>query len=338
MSVPFHEERRQIFITESYFNVMRIYLQESPAHYSDDANLPTGDSLEQQRSLAAASVADDAYELLSLHYTAGEPLDNLRNELEGVVAAYEQYQKYFGAYEERPNKAIFRFQEVCDFERCMQIIGLCYLLHRRDLLPRIAKLQDPGYEAEDAVYEDLLSYEIEDRYDIDEWYHDKPYTLLIDAMYADTPEIASQKLAAYCLAWYPAMKTCPWHDGHLRMTDTDGHYFGYWAFEAGAVAFLLDIDDSTIDHMVYPKDLVAYARKLRDEGVASPHPNHGRLRAERNEIVPKTGWWHSIARPNGQALHYFEAGQRFPDWQYTKTGEVIWDFDPDQQPPPPPKK
>ena len=129
----------------------------------------------------------------------------------------------------------------------------------------------------------------------------------------------------------------PWHDGHLRMTDTDGDYFGYWAFEAGAVALLLDIDDSSIDHMVYPKDLVAYARKLRDEGIASPHAPTGRLRGLRNELVPKTGWWHSLARPNGQALHYFEAGQRFPDWQFTKTGAVIWDFDPDQQPPPPKK-
>ena len=68
-----------------------------------------------------------------------------------------------------------------------------------------------------------------------------------------------------------------------------------------------------------------------------PAPPTGRLRAERNEIVPKTGWWHSIARPNGRALHYFEAGQRFPDWQFTKTGAVIWDFDPNQQPPPPKK-
>lgn len=30
--------------------------------------------------------------------------------------------------------------------------------------------------------------------------------------------------------------------------------------EAGAIAFLYDIDDSEIDHRVYPKDLVEYAR------------------------------------------------------------------------------
>ncbi len=34
----------------------------------------------------------------------------------------------------------------------------------------------------------------------------------------------------------------------------------HWALEAGAVAFLYGIDDSKIDHMVYPKDLVEYAR------------------------------------------------------------------------------
>jgi hypothetical protein len=30
--------------------------------------------------------------------------------------------------------------------------------------------------------------------------------------------------------------------------------------EAGTIAFLYDIDDSEIDHRVYPKDLVEYAR------------------------------------------------------------------------------
>ena len=79
----------------------------------------------------------------------------------------------------------------------------------------------------------------------------------------------------------------------------------------------------------------AYEDLPPEETVTSA--NHGRLRAERNELVPKTGWWHSIARPNGQALHYFEAGQRFPDWQFTKTGEIIWGYDPDQQPPSPKK-
>ena len=68
------------------------------------------------------------------------------------------------------------------------------------------------------------------------------------------------------------------------------------------------------------------------ESVTSPT---GRLRAEPNDLVPKTGWWHSQAKPNGQALHYFEAGQHFPDWHTTHYGSVIWGFDPDEQKEPP---
>ena len=70
---------------------------------------------------------------------------------------------------------------------------------------------------------------------------------------------------------------------------------------------------------------------------AAARPPTGRLRAEPNALVPKTGWWHSTAKPNGQALHYFEAGQRFPDWHTTNYGSVIWGYDPDEQKEPPRK-
>lgn len=63
----------------------------------------------------------------------------------------------------------------------------------------------------------------------------------------------------------------------------------------------------------------------------------GRLRADPNDLVTKTGWWHSQAKPNGQALHYFEAGQRFPEWHTTQYGSVIWGFDPNEQKEPPKK-
>ncbi|WP_395593661.1 PoNe immunity protein domain-containing protein [Pseudomonas sp. B26140] len=64
----------------------------------------------------------------------------------------------------------------------------------------------------------------------------------------------------YCSQWYPAFKQAPWHDTHLQ--GEEGNYVGYWAFEAGAIAFLYGIDDRKIDHMVYPKDLVEYARSV----------------------------------------------------------------------------
>ena len=62
-----------------------------------------------------------------------------------------------------------------------------------------------------------------------------------------------------------------------------------------------------------------------------------KLRGEPNEIIPKTGWWHSQAKPNGQALHYFEVGQHFPDIHTTNYGSVIWGYDPGEQKEPPKK-
>lgn len=88
------------------------------------------------------------------------------------------------------------------------------------------------------------------------------YEPLVEAVYAGTPDEASRLLADYCSGWYGAFANLSkyWHDTHLTMTETDGAYFGYWALEAAAIAYLYDIDDSAVDHMVYPRDLIEYAR------------------------------------------------------------------------------
>ena len=255
----FHEKRRQQFLTETYTKEYERWLKESVSLWLQ--NLPEGDSEEEKISGAAWLVADDTYEIFSLRYTAGEPLDVLREELTGVVEAYERYQQALSLYEEEPDTAVFYFREMVHYSRLMQLIGLAYLFHRRDLLARIAALADTNFYGQDALYEELLDYALPDRMDTDQLFHARPYEHLVHAMYRDTDEESIEDLQKYVQAWYPAMKHVPWHDGHLRMTDTDGDYFGYWAFEAGAVAFLCELDDSAITHMVYPKDLVAYARK-----------------------------------------------------------------------------
>lgn len=92
------------------------------------------------------------------------------------------------------------------------------------------------------------------------------------------------------------MKDHPrWYDGHLRIRD-EGHtpYYGYWAFEAGAAVFLPDFDDSDIDHLVYPKELVSYARKLRVEHrhasvETAPALDDGRV--EGGPPCPGTDYW-----------------------------------------------
>ena len=62
------------------------------------------------------------------------------------------------------------------------------------------------------------------------------------------------------------MEKASWHNSHFDMREEGGAYFGYWAIEAAAAVYLLELDDRSFrDHIVYPKDLVDYARKLDDQ-------------------------------------------------------------------------
>jgi hypothetical protein len=326
MNKPFHERRRQQFATEAHVTAYEKWLRESISLWQQA--LPEGDTEEQKVSLAASLVAGDTYQLFSLRYTAGESIEQLRSELDGVVSAYERYQKALAEYEQIPKITVFSLKELADYERCMQLIGLCYLLHRRDLLPRIAALQDPGYADEDTLYEDLLCYELQDRFDVDALYWREPYERLVHAMYRDTDEESVEDIQKYVLAWYPSFKYAPWHDGHLRINGTDGDYFGYWAFEAGAVAYLLDLDDSAITHMVYPKDLVAWARAnkhLSEE--AQNASQHGRCEA--NQPCPREGYWFTPAQVGSR--RFFRVGEMMPEFK-SGYGVTIWQWDRNQAP------
>jgi hypothetical protein len=113
------------------------------------------------------------------------------------------------------------------------------------------------------------------------------------------------------------------------MRGTEGDYFGYWAFEAGAVAYLLDLDDSAITHMVYPKDLVAWARAnkhLSEE--ASDDTERGRCEA--GQPCPSEGFWFTPAQVGSR--RFFKAGEVMPEvgGDY---GATIWQWDQNQDPP-----
>ena len=127
----------------------------------------------------------------------------------------------------------------------------------------MAALIDPAYKGEDTIIEDLMSFYEEERIEVDEWFHDKPYSTLVNVMYNDDSLDAAEKLKRYCKEWYPSFKQTPWHDSHLTIDGTEGNYYGYWAFEAAAVSYLYKIDDSKIDHIVYPRDLADFARNFK---------------------------------------------------------------------------
>ena len=99
-------------------------------------------------------------------------------------------------------------------------------------------------------------------------------------------------------------------------------------------------DDPTFDPETKAEDALWYpVVQIEADAQATRTPaTHGRLRALPNELVPKTGWWHTFALRGDEGTRYFEQGQRFPETRYGKNGDgVIWGYDPNQQKKPPQK-
>ncbi|MBS7562771.1 MULTISPECIES: PoNe immunity protein domain-containing protein [unclassified Pseudomonas] len=252
--------RRQVFLSHAHYHRYLESLAGTEARWQ--MHSMTADSPEQEAALKAAEVKDARLHHLILNYTGGASMEALAQELDGLIEGYEDYQRKLGLCEELPNIAPLNIDDYPhDYEEYVQVISLCILLQRGDLLPRVALLQDrAGYHAEDTLIEDLLKPYLPDRADLDEWYHTL-YSPLIWAIYSEDPDEPRDLLVEYCNQWYQSFEHASWYDSHLDM-DEGGYYFGYWAFEAAAVAYLYGLDDSAVKHMVFPRDLLDYARRF----------------------------------------------------------------------------
>lgn len=83
-----------------------------------------------------------------------------------------------------------------------------------------------------------------------------PGTLLYPAVFgplaaafvATSAEERAAAIRSYMKVYYRNMKSCPWHNRHLRK---DAGYSGYWAWEAAAVAKLLHINEAALAGLDY---------------------------------------------------------------------------------------
>lgn len=306
-------KQRQKFFTESQYNTFLKEYEEVLEFCK--TNTFQSSSPEQEASLRARHLQDLLLDKILACYTAGEAVETLIPLLEELIEKYEIRQNKLAIYEQEPTISPLAIDDWLDqYEECVQVISLCILLQRTDLLKRFVALTDKaGYAGDDTLYEDLLRKSLPNRHDIDQWYHDV-YTLLIKATYAESKEESSKLLDDYCKQWYSAFKQAPWHDTHLQ--GEDGSYVGYWAFEAGAIAFLYGIDDSRINHMIYPKDLVEYARNYR------PVSGTQVERVDAGQACVKTGYWFTPAKADSR--RYFSQGEVMPKFTDSLWGDTIW--------------
>ncbi|WP_254600053.1 PoNe immunity protein domain-containing protein [Cupriavidus gilardii] len=238
--MSFSERRRQEFLSEQH------WLQEVvdiPKVLSMHASGPSGaaDSEAEGWTLSLQSIARIRYEYLSLKYTAGEPINSLRADLEAVVAAHETATEQLRQYERNPNAMGLDIGSFDGYCPCLGLIGLCYLLHRRDLLPRIAAFLDGPDKANagmDFLIEEFLAYAPMERYVCNTLLAMKPFESLADAMSTDDNEAALKNLHRFLERWYKDLAGAAWHNttspkakpvtsltGHLRQEQPSY----YWA-------------------------------------------------------------------------------------------------------------
>jgi hypothetical protein len=272
------------------------------------------------------------FQHLVLRYTAGEPIGPLREELEQVVASYERYGEYKWKYADDRNEVVFEFTYLDDYCTLMQLIGLCYLLHRRDLLPRIAALQDgeggTSNGGSDTLYEEFMACGLgaDKRFQTDHLCQLRPYENLFYGLTETTPAKGLKEIDLFLKHWYKDLAGTGWHDSHKP--DEAGNqsgYYGYWSFEAGAAVLLLGIEDDSSLHkyLYYPKDMVAWARANAALNDANEKAST-RLRALAGEPCPREGWWVAVVKTDSR--RHFKAGDVMPDLK-SEAGITIWQWD-----------
>ena len=332
--MSFHNTRRQQFLGESHFEWMKRDCAEGIANIetiirkawdrADDVY--AADRLSFQALLR--------FQSLVLNYTGGTPIQRLRAEAELTVSAYERFADQLWKNAQDRNEPVFQFDVLDEYCQLMQLVGLCFLLHRRDLLPRIASMQDgvDGHNGgSDTLFEEFMSHAVgpDERYESDWLCWKKPYEALFHGMTETTQDRALRSIDRFLKHWYKDLAGTGWHDSHKpNEKGEQGGYYGYWSFEAGAAVLLLGIEDDSSLHkyLYYPKDMVAWARE--HAALSQPEEKAGaRLRAAGGEPCPRAGWWITPARSGSRQR--FEQGESMPSFE-GDYGATIWQWDEQQ--------
>jgi hypothetical protein len=316
--MAFKNQRRQRFIDEAHYKDFREELQEylNAAHES----LQNPDqSLKAKRSTLWA-VATHLLEILILDYTAGHPINELSEQLPAVIEAFNTFIPFDNP---RPNEAhTLEITQQEAYVYVLWLLSLCKLLGHDELIGKVMSWLNGNAEfnrGRDTIFERIVEKLTGDTQDPGRYaLHPDAYRPLGRAILAEDPAERPALVKEFVENWYKNMKPCYWYGTH---TDKEGSsYFGYWCFEAALVTYLWDIDDTSYrDHLVYPKDLIDFARSLPAEKPSYPSQSN---RCEANQPCPRSGLWYTPAKENSERA--FKAGEIMPDYPDSAYGATIW--------------
>ena len=227
--------------------------------------------IKQTKDPFVESMINAQYEQFCLDYTVGKPISTLFSRLEIIIG----YTKNSISFVDRHNLAnpndtmnISILTEYFESEILSNLLGLCVLFERQDWFEIIVKAVDLDQENREKAIDSLIAMKIPN-YPITEEKTPKVLSFrnpLYKAIHAETPKDTLKFLDEYLRRWYDGLRKAGnvYIDIHLLQQGDSRDcctFHGYWCFEAAAVAYLKNIDDSTLHHfMYYPKNMVEYAR------------------------------------------------------------------------------
>lgn len=324
-NIDIQKMRRQPYLSQAaYENTIKSF-EEDYRLLEQKIAETDGNAREQSRLLDA--YAGIKWISFQLKFTAGVDLEQLSVELQEIVEAYERYVDQVAKIHDGDSHPGLMLDEVMDvYVDYVNLVSVAVLLHREDLLPKIYKLiANTEYDGSDAIIEELFKFFLNDRPELDDWTWDKPYRWLLEAI--DAPDFKQREVGMrkYVKSWYREMKGQAGFWGkHEQIDDTFSPYFGYWAMCSAAFSYLYEIDDTSYqDELVYPKDLVEYARSKPRASVADGDGSMI-LRVPGGQSCPRSGMWFSPAKDGSQ--RFFERGDILPAFLDSDYGSTIWQW------------
>ena len=275
---------------------------------------------------------NDVLNLMSLQYSAGGSLEFLKEIYPYLLHWTEEYAEASHLYNLSPDadgRFVWHISLGTEDYWYIALRLICFglLTGYADQMDRIMPIIDyveatPEGQEKDGLIERLVAPFVADRgTPPDEARRHLPYRKLINVFNA-SPEQRPALMLQYLEDWYEASRREPYNDQHPQTDLRSGRgYYGYWSWEAAAVTWLLDIDDTSYrEHQFYPKDLVDFART--QSKVVLDDQQLERMKVKGGEACIKTGYWRTTAQPDSR--QYFKQGEIVPALIELDWGEVYW--------------
>ncbi|MEG0482586.1 MAG: DUF1911 domain-containing protein [Acinetobacter sp.] len=276
----------------------------------------------------------DTINLMSLQYSAGGDIAFIQELYPYLLHWTEEYAETSHLYNLSPDaegRYVWHISLGTEDYWYIALRLICFglLTGYADQMSRIMPIIDyteatPEGQEKDGLIERLVAPFVADRGILPkEARRHLPYRKLIKVFDVEVQKRPALMLQ-YLEDWYEASRREPYHDQHPQADINDGFtYYGYWSWEAAAVTWLLEIDDTSYrEHQFYPKDLVDFAKAQDKKSVEESVTE--RIKVQGGEQCVKTGYWTTPAQP--ETRRYFTQGEILPTLPNTSWGVVFWYF------------